>query len=327
MTRIGLVGLGAMGRNHLRVLEDLDGVELAAVCDLDASTANEVARRHSVHAYGSWDEMLVREKLDAVVVAVPTGLHLEAGLAVLRRGAHVLIEKPIAAGLEEGRRLVAEARRAGRVLAVGHIERFNPAVRELQRRVRAGDIGRLFQLQARRLGPFPARIRDVGVVIDLATHDLDVMDHLAGSEVQRVFAETEQRIHTDHEDLFNGVMKFANGVIGVLDINWLTPNKRRTLTVTGERGMYVADYIKQDLIFYSNPDAVQTWENPGADDSDQLTTSVSEGEMTQRSVRRQGLRALHLALALVTSASESRMLVRDDLRRMWRAGRADGDDL
>src|SRR5207237_3777189 len=121
VTRIGLIGLGAMGRNHLRVLEDLDGVELAAVCDLDASTANEVARRHSVHAYGSWDEMLDREKLDAVVVAVPTGLHLEAGLAVLRRGAHVLIEKPIAAGLEEGRRLVAEPRRAARVLAAGYI--------------------------------------------------------------------------------------------------------------------------------------------------------------------------------------------------------------
>ena len=347
MTRIGLIGLGAMGRNHLRVLEDLDVVELAAVCDLDASTANEVARRHSVPAYGSWDEMLDREKLDAVVVAVPTGLHLEAGLSVLRRGVHVLIEKPIAAGLEEGRRLVAEARRAGRVLAVGHIERFNPAVRELQRRVRAGDIGRLFQLQARRLGPFPARIRDVGVVIDLATHDLDVMDHLAGSEVQRVFAETEQRIHTDHEDILNALLKFESGVLGVLQVNWLTPTKIRELTVLGERGLFVCNYLTQELRLYKNAEVLA-----GAE-ARRRPRAVTEGESVEFSIAQTeplklelqsflqavrgeapvevdgeaGLRALHLALALVTSASESRMLVRDDLRRMWRAGRADGDDL
>src|SRR5919204_625928 len=119
--------------------------------------------------------------------------------------------------------------------------------------LQAGEIGRVFQVKATRLGPFPARVRDVGVVVDLAPHDLDVMRFLLESEPIRLYAETEQRIHTDHEDLFNGVIKFANGAIGVLDINWLTPNKRRTLTVTGERGMYVADYINQDLFYYANP--------------------------------------------------------------------------
>ena len=105
----------------------------------------------------------------------------------------------------------------------------------------------------------------MGVVVDLAPHDLDIMRYLLGSEPVRLYAETEQRIHTDHEDLFNGMIKFANGVVGILDINWLTPTKRRTLTVTGERGMYVVDYINQDLIFYANPDATLTWEDRGAD--------------------------------------------------------------
>ena len=347
MTRVGLIGLGAMGRNHLRVLAGLDSVELAAVCDQDAAIADGVARSHSIRAYRTWDEMLGSEQLDAAIVAVPTGLHLEAGLAALRRGVHVLVEKPIAANLEEGRRLVAEARRAKRVLAVGHIERFNPAVRELQRRVRAGELGRLFQIQARRLGPFPARIRDVGVVIDLATHDLDVMDHVAGSEVERLYAETERRIHTDHEDILNALLKFETGVLGVLQVNWLTPTKIREVTVLGERGMFACNYLTQELTLFRNAEVLV-----GAEARRQPRT-VKEGESVAIAITRSeplhmelesfvravrgerpvevdgeaGLRALHLALALVTSASESRVLFRDDLHSLWAAGEPEGDNL
>ena len=149
MIRVAVIGLGAMGRNHVRVLTDLEGVKLAAVCDTDSEAVESVGQKHDVPAYTSWDDMLEREALDAVVVAVPTRFHLEAALAVLARGCHVLVEKPIASDLEEGRRLVDSARRANKVLAVGHIERFNPAVRELKRRVARGEIGRMFQLQAR----------------------------------------------------------------------------------------------------------------------------------------------------------------------------------
>jgi UDP-N-acetylglucosamine 3-dehydrogenase len=167
--------------------------------------------------------------------------------------------------------MISAARAAGRMLTVGHIERFNPAIRELRRRLEAGELGRIFQISATRLGPFPARIRDVGVVVDLAPHDLDVMRYLVGAEPVRIYAEVERRIHTEHEDLFTGTIRFSNGVLGVLNINWLTPTKQRVLTVTGERGMYVADYISQDLVFYANPDT-------------RLTT-VTEGEMTRRRVR------------------------------------------
>ena len=187
--------------------------------------------------------MFAEEELDLVSIVAPTSLHLPVTLAALRAGANVLVEKPIASTREEATTMIEAAADAGRMLTVGHIERFNPAIRELRRRLDAGELGRIFQISATRLGPFPARIRDVGVVVDLAPHDLDVMRYLVGSEPIRIYAEAERRIHTEHEDLFNGIMKFANGVVGILDINWLTATKRRTLTVTGERGFYVADYL------------------------------------------------------------------------------------
>jgi UDP-N-acetylglucosamine 3-dehydrogenase len=340
LTRVALIGLGAMGRNHLRVLGDLEGAELAAVCDSDPKAVEAVSRKHSVPGYSSWGEMLERERLDAAVVAVPTRFHLQAGLAALEHGLHVLVEKPIATDLEEGRKLVEAARRAGRLLAVGHIERFNPAVRELQRRLAEGEIGRIFQIQARRQGPFPARIRDVGVVIDLATHDLDVMCKLAGSDVLRLYAETERRIHTDHEDILNALLKFDSGVLGVLQVNWLTPTKIREVSVLGERGMFVCNYLTQDLVHFKNADF------PQPSDARRHPRAVVEGEAVRFPIQQAeplrlelqaflaavrgerglevdgeaGLKALHLALALVRSATASQVIDRRGLETLWAAG-------
>ena len=336
MTRVALVGLGAMGRNHLRVLSELEDAVLVAVCDQDADTLAAATRTHGVSGYRSWVEMMDREELEAVVVAVPTRFHLEVGLAALERGLHILVEKPIAATLSEGRALVDAAERAGRLLAIGHVERFNPAVRELQRRIATGDLGRVFQVHARRQGPFPARIRDVGVVIDLATHDLDVMCHLVGTDVSRVYAETEQRIHTDHEDMLNALLKFESGAVGVLQVNWLTPAKIRELSVLGERGLFLVNYLTQELTHYKNAEVGAGW------DALRYLRGVSEGEVIRfpitqaeplrlelqsflRAVRdngrvevdgEAGVQALHLALALVTSAAEARLIGRDELRAM-----------
>jgi UDP-N-acetylglucosamine 3-dehydrogenase len=340
VTRVALIGLGAMGRNHLRVLSEMEGVELAAVCDQDQGTVEAASRKYSVPGYSSLEQMLERERLDAAVIAVPTRFHAQAGLAALDHGLHVLIEKPIASSLEEGRQLVAAAKRANRVLAVGHIERFNPAVRELQRRLVAGEIGRIFQIQARRLGPFPSRIRDVGVVIDLGTHDVDVMHHLAASQVQRLYAETEQRIHTDHEDILNALLKFESGVLGVLQVNWLTPTKIRELTVLGERGMFVCNYLTQDLTQFRNAEMSapsNAGDRPKAvTEGEAVTFPITKGEPLRlelqafvQAVRGErpvevdgeaGLRALHLALALVKSASEGRVIGKGELEKLWAGG-------
>ncbi len=269
--RAGVIGLGMMGRNHVRVWDELiDDVELVAVADPDAGAVRRATQGRNMRGYESVEQLLATESLDLLSVVAPTSLHLEIALQALRAGVHVLVEKPIASDRAEAEQMIAAAREARRLLTVGHIERFNPAIRELRRRLSAGELGRVFEINATRLGPFPARIRDVGVVVDLAPHDLDVMRYLLGSEPIRLYAETEQRIHTDHEDLFVGIMKFDNGAVGVLDINWLTPTKKRTLSVTGERGMYVADYIAQDLVFFPNP----------------ADASVAEGEMVRRHVER-----------------------------------------
>ena len=290
--RAGVVGLGMMGRNHVRVWDEVVAeAELVAVADPDPAALTRATTGRRARGFEDVERMFAEEELDLVSIVAPTSLHRAVTLAALRAGANVLVEKPIAATREEALEMIAAASAAGRMLTVGHIERFNPAIRELRRRLEAGELGRIFQISATRLGPFPARIRDVGVVVDLAPHDLDVMRYLVGSEPVRIYAETERRIHTEHEDLFNGTVKFANGVLGVLNINWVTPTKQRLLTVTGERGMYVADYISQDLVFYANPDAPETWVNPEAAPS---VTTVTEGEMTRRPVRREEPLAVEL---------------------------------
>jgi UDP-N-acetylglucosamine 3-dehydrogenase len=292
--RVGVVGLGMMGRNHLRVWESgVEGVELVAVADPDPAALARATTGRSVRGYDDPIRMFSEERLDLVSVVAPTSLHLPVSIAALRSGANVLVEKPIAATREEALAMIDAAEVAGRMLTVGHIERFNPAVRELRRRLADAELGRIFQIAATRLGPFPARIRDVGVVVDLAPHDIDVMRFLMGSEPVRLYGEAARQIHTEHEDLFTGIMAFENGVIGLLDINWLTPTKRRTLTVTGERGMYVVDYITQDLVFYANPAAPEAWVNPGADRATPVAT-VSEGEVTRRVINRREPLAVEL---------------------------------
>jgi UDP-N-acetylglucosamine 3-dehydrogenase len=280
--RAGVVGLGMMGGSHARVWDEaVEEAELVAVADPDPGAVSRATLGRRARGFDDAERMLAEEELDVVSIVAPTSLHLPVTLAALRAGANVIVEKPIAATRDEALAMIDAAAAAGRMLTVGHIERFNPAIRELRRRLEAGELGRIFQIGATRLGPFPARIRDVGVVVDLAPHDLDVMRFLVGAEPVRIYAETERRIHTEHEDLFTGTVRFANGVLGVLNINWLTPMKRRELTVTGERGMFVVDYITQDLAFHANPEA------------DEVAT-VTEGDMTRIEVRREEPLAVEL---------------------------------
>jgi UDP-N-acetylglucosamine 3-dehydrogenase len=250
--RAVVIGVGAMGYNHARVYAELDEVELVAVADLNQSLAEQVAERFGVHAYGNYLAMLEQEKPDLASVVVPTRDHSKVACAAIQRGVNVLVEKPIASTLAEGQEMIRLAELRGVQLSIGHIERFNPAIIELKRRLDRGQLGRVFKIHARRLGPFPPRIRDVGVVIDLATHDLDVMCYLLNTPVERIYAETERRIHTEHEDLLLGLLKFSDGAVGVLDINWLTPIKIRELIVSGECGMFIANYLSQELRFYKN---------------------------------------------------------------------------
>lgn len=253
--RVGLIGLGSMGRNHLRILAGRADCRVVAVADPVAearASATAVAPEASLFA----DPLaLVAEvEVDALVVASPTTAHAEIALTAVERGIPVLVEKPLAASVEEAAEILRASRSRGVPVAVGHVERFNPAVRELGRRLADGWLSTIHAITSRRAGPFPARIRDVGVTIDLATHDVDILSWIAGERPARVYAETAQRIHTDHEDLLFGLLHFPSGATGMLDVNWLTPAKRRQLVVVGEEGMFELDYLTQRLTFTRSPD-------------------------------------------------------------------------
>ena len=273
MLKAAVVGVGSMGRNHARLYRTIEGVRLVGIADSNAQIAERVGARENVPHYTDFAALLDEQKPDLVSIAVPTGLHYEIGAAVIDRGVHVLMEKPITSTVEQGEALLELAKRKGVTLAVGHIERFNPAVMELRRRLNDGMAGRIYKIAAQRLSPYPTRIGDAGVVIDLASHDIDLMRHLMPEPILRIYGETLQSINSDREDLFNGLIRFASGAIGVLDINWMTPTKVRRLSVTGARGFLECDLLSQELFFYENENAPSQW------DALSVLRGVSEGNI------------------------------------------------
>jgi predicted dehydrogenase len=314
-----------MGMNHARVYSELNEVELVGVADANPQQAERVGLRVGVRGYGSVEALLDEQRPDLVSIAVPTSEHLRVARLAMERGIHVLVEKPIAATLDEAREMICLAETYKTILTVGHIERFNPAIIELKRRLDLGELGRIFEIHARRLGPFPPRIQDVGVIIDLATHDLDVMHKLVDAPAERVYAETGRRIHVSHEDMVMGLIKFANGVLATVNINWLTPKKIRELIVTGERGMFVVKYLKQELRYYQNPqldNRSSTGGLMGVSEGDMVNYRIERREPLKEelrafieAVRRQeppivsawdGLAALGLAARLIESANKHR---------------------
>jgi UDP-N-acetylglucosamine 3-dehydrogenase len=247
--RVGLAGLGSMGRNHLRILSARTDLVLAAVADPVETALTAAAAETGAQGFAEPLAMIAEADLDAVVIAAPTTAHVPLALAAIERGIAVLVEKPLAATTDEAMRIVGAARTAGVPVQVGHVERFNPAVLELGRLLDGGWLSTVYSIASRRAGPFPDRIRDVGVTVDLATHDADILSWIAGERPSRVYGETAQRIHATNEDLLFGLLHFPSGATGMLDVNWLTPAKRRQLIVVGEEGMFELDYLTQRLTF------------------------------------------------------------------------------
>jgi predicted dehydrogenase len=274
MLKAAVIGVGSMGQNHARVYREMEhDVELVGVHDPDASKGSRIALRYSVPHYLDYEKMLTEAKPELVSLAVPTMYHCEIGCDLMNRGIHVLVEKPIASTLDEAQKLIDTAKKNNVTLAVGHIERFNPVVVELRRRLRERMAGRIYKIQAQRLSPYPSRIQDTGVVIDLASHDIDLMRFLMQEDIVRLYGETLQTINSDREDAFNGLMRFSSGAVGVLDVNWITPTKLRRLTITGARGMFRCDLLSQELFFYENETAPSQW------DTLSVLRGVSEGNV------------------------------------------------
>jgi predicted dehydrogenase len=275
--------------------------------------------------------MIAHAELDGVVIAAPTTFHVALAMAAIDHGLSVLVEKPLAATVEDGLAIVNAARKRGVRVQVGHVERYNPAVMEMGRLLRAGWLSTVYAITSRRAGPFPARIRDVGVTVDLGTHDVDMLSWIAGERPVRVYAETAQRLHATHEDLTFGLMHFPSGATGFLDVDWLTPVKRRSLVAVGEEGMFELDYLTQKLTFTrSNVEMPQmirgyatTFTGDVADipiqNVEPLRAQLDEFVRVLRTGERpyvdgeDGLWAVAIANALLTAAAERRPIDLSDL--------------
>jgi UDP-N-acetylglucosamine 3-dehydrogenase len=267
--RAGLLGVGMMGRNHARVLRELSGVDLVAVADPAGDVHNVTADLPLLESV----QEIVSAGVDYCVVAIPTAFHRDAALVLAEAGVATLIEKPIAATGAEAREIVEAFKPNGVIGGVGHIERYNPALQQARMRMENGDLGEIFQVSTRRVGPFPARIADVGVVKDLGSHDIDSTAWITQSTYQTVFAQTAHQSGRPHEDLVAITGRLGKGIVANHLVNWLSPLKERVCIITGEKGAFVADTLTADLTFYANGVVASEWANL-AD-----FRGVSEGDM------------------------------------------------
>lgn len=307
--RAGLLGVGMMGRHHARVLRELEGVDLVAIADPGGDphgVAGSLPILPDIDA-------LIDTGIDLAVVAVPTAFHEEAALRLAEAGVHTLVEKPIANTIEAGQRMVDAFAAKGLIGAVGHIERFNPALQEMRRRIEADELGAIYQVVTRRQGTFPARIADVGVAKDLASHDVDLTAWVVQSDYDHVYAQTAFKSGREHEDMITIMGRTASGVIVNNIVNWLSPMKERLTVVTGEKGAFVADTSVGDLTFYANGTIDSEWASVSS------FRGVSEGNITRYSfAKREPLRVEHEAFRdavlgkktdVVTMAQGQRTLV------------------
>lgn len=287
--RGAVVGLGMMGRHHARILQSNPRMRFAGAVDPGGDRFGAV--RDPAHVFATVDELIAGTggAPDFAVIAVPTEEHLPVVRSLAAAGVHVLIEKPLAATVDEARAIIDVCAEHGVVGAVGHVERCNPALRALRERVQAGDLGDVFLVATERVGPFPDRVRDVGVVKDLATHDLDLVRWLGGAPIARVAAETQHRMDRAHEDLVLVTGRLDNERAFNSVVDWLTPMKARRTRVLGERGLLVADTLNADLYFYENGHVPTAgWAEM------QARRGVSEGNMTRFALERREPLAVEL---------------------------------
>jgi predicted dehydrogenase len=242
LLRVGVVGVGVMGSNHARVFDDLPGVRLVGIVDPDRKQCDRVTAALGCAGFSAVEELLVAG-VDAVTIAAPTHLHQELALACIERGVHVLVEKPIAPSVEEGRAIIAAAHRASVVLMVGHVERFNPTVEAIKDAIRDEDI---LSIAITRVGPFPPRMSNVGVVIDLAVHDIDLIRWFTESDIVEVQPQLSSAVAA-REDIALLQFRTASGVLAHINTNWLTPFKARNVTIATRKKYIMGDLLTRQV--------------------------------------------------------------------------------
>ena len=312
---VGGIGVGAMGENHVRVYHKIEEANLMAVSDVSEKALKKIEKKYGAKGYTEYSALLENPEIEAVSVCVPTTFHHAVVMEAIKHGKHVLLEKPIAFTLQEAEEMIAAAKEAGVILATGHVERFNPAVQKAKELVEDGVIGDLVSAFAKRGEPLPPRIKDVGVSIDLAIHDLDIMNYLFEEEVTQVYGTMNSILDDcDFEDHAEIMVSFDNESTGIIEVNWLTPYKRRELELTGTAGIISVDYMKQSIEVYGKfaKDIQIKHEEPLKGELISFLNSVVNGtepEITGED----GLKALKMVIAANKSSKEHKPISFDEL--------------
>lgn len=248
---VGVIGVGAMGENHVRVYHKMEEANLIAVSDVSERALKKIEKKYGAKGYTEYVDLLQNPDIEVVSVCVPTTFHHAVVMEAIKHKKHILVEKPIAFTLNEAEEMISAAKEAGVILSTGHVERFNPAVQKAKELIDDGVIGDIVSAFAKRVGPLPPRIKDVGVSIDLAIHDLDIMNYLFEENVTQVYGTMNSSFDdSEFEDHAEIMVSFENESTGIIEVNWLTPYKRRELELTGTAGIISVDYIKQSIEVY-----------------------------------------------------------------------------
>ncbi len=306
---VGVVGVGSWGKNHARVFSELERAQLAGVCDIDSNRVTEIAKMYGAAPHTQLEDLLENASIEAVSICTPTTTHYDIALEVIKHGKHVLVEKPMVSNAKEARRLIEESEKRGVNLMVGFIERFNPGVRGIKRLVKDDVLGEVILASARRVGRWPKRIGDVGVVKDTAIHDFDIMRYLFERDPHSVYARMANS-HHELEDYAEVVLSFGGVQTGFVEANWLTPRKIRTLTITAEKGIASLDYLTQQISIEDTDRMVKPsnkWKEPLAIELKEFIQSIVESRDPQVTGH-DGLRALEIADMAIRSALKNQVV-------------------
>lgn len=302
----GVIGIGAMGRHYVRLLANMKGVKLIGAVDIDPATAR-IAHENGIDFFSERDALLGKHP-DLVCVAVPTTSHYEVTMDALSAGCHVLVEKPITNDIPKAIELAHHANEKSLKLFVGHVERFNPVVRRLKELISEERFGEIQSIASLRVGRFRQTGRDTGIILDLGTHDIDVISYLYGMRAESVFAVADCRRH-DAEDLASITLKFSSTKSGYIELSWLTPYKVRKMFVTGNQRFGLVDLIDQSLIIYEGKEWAKVCEvekdEPLRLELESVVRCVVE-DLRPEVGGEEGIYALKVAQAAVISAREGR---------------------
>lgn len=314
-TNVGVIGVGSMGYNHVRIYSELENANLVAISDMVRGTLDKVSNEFNTVGYVDYDNILQIDDIEVVNICVPTVFHHDVVMRAIEAGKNVLVEKPIASKLNEAEEMIKAAEDAGVTLATGHVERFNPAVRVAKKLIDEGAIGEVVTANSKRLGPFPPRIRDVGVAIDLAIHDIDIFNYLFNSRANTVFANMSSKLkNCEFEDHAEIMTKYDSGVLSILETNWLTPYKKRQLNITGIDGIISVDYGNQTVTLFKENNQVEDIKvenkEPLKEELRSFVDCVQNNTPPEVSGK-DGYEALRIVDAAMTSSKDKRLVYLD----------------